>query len=386
MKTLYITNYENGVKCRGYNMFDYLIVGSGLYGSICARELTDKGYRCRVVEKRNHVGGNCYTENVDGINIHNYGPHIFHTSNDKVWDYINKFVKFNNFIYTPKVSYKDKIYSFPINLMTLYQVFGVKTPDEAIKKLQEIKIPNNNPKNFEEYILSQVGTELYEIFIKGYTKKQWNIDTKNLPASIIKRLPIRTSFNENYYNDIYQGIPIGGYTQIFDKLLSGIDVCLNDDYFGDRSYSNCLAEKIIYTGPIDRFYDYKFGKLEYRSLRFEHEKINMEDYQGVVTVNYTDSDVPYTRIVEHKHFEFGKQPNTIITREYPEDYNGQNEPYYPINDIKNNAIFEKYKILSLQEKDVIFGGRLAEYKYYDMHQIIESALNFTNKIKKYKKV
>jgi len=355
--------------------YDYLIIGSGLFGSICARELTDKGHKCIVIEKRNHIGGNCYTDNIDNINVHTYGPHIFHTSNEKVWKYINRFAKFNNFINKPKVSYKEKIYSFPINLMTLYQLFGTKTPDEARTKLNTLKIVNDNPTNLEEYILSQVGHEIYEIFIKGYTSKQWNITPDKLPADIIKRLPIRYTYDENYFFDTYQGIPIGGYTPIFKKLLEGIEVKLNTDYFFDRHYWNSISTKMIYTGELDKFYEYKFGKLNYRSLKFEHQSLNIPDFQGNAIINYTDNKIPYTRKIEHKHFEFGKQPNTIITTEYPADYTGENEPYYPINDITNNNIYEQYKILTKSEKNVIFGGRLAEYKYYDMHHVIESALN-----------
>lgn len=356
-------------------MHDYLIIGSGLFGSICARELTDKGYNCIVLEKRNHIGGNCYTENIDGINIHKYGPHIFHTSNEKIWNYINKFCKFNNYRNQTKVNYKNKIYSFPINLMTLYQIYEVTTPTDAIKKLEEVKHKIENPKNLEEYILSQVGSELYEIFIKGYTTKQWNTDPKNLPSFIIKRLPIRYNFDDNYFYDTYQGIPIGGYTQIFEKLLDKIDVRLNTNYFENKQYWNNITKKIIYTGKIDEFYDYKFGKLDYRSLIFKHEKVNIPDYQGNAIINYTDISVPYTRITEHKHFEFGKQSNTIITKEYPSDYNLDSEPYYPINNDLNSKIYTEYKKLADNEKNIIFGGRLAEYKYYDMHQVIGSALH-----------
>lgn len=357
-------------------MFDYLIVGSGIFGSVCARELTDLGYKCLVLEKRDHIGGNCYTENIDGINVHRYGPHIFHTSDKKVWDYINRFADFNNFSYRPKVNYKGKLYSFPINLMTLYQVYGVTTPDEAFRKLEDIKVSIENPKNLEEWILSQVGPELYNMFVKGYTKKQWKRDPKDLPASIIRRLPIRLSFDDNYFEDTYSGIPIGGYTQIFENLLKGIEVKLNTDYFENREYFDSIGKKIIYTGPIDKFYSYEYGKLDYRSLRFETVSLNMSDYQGVACVNYTDEEVPFTRIVEHKHFEFGKQKNTVITFEYPES---SGEPYYPINDNKNNEIYKKYKNLMGKETKYIFGGRLADYKYYDMHQVIASALTKVSK-------
>lgn len=358
-------------------MYDYLIVGSGLFGSVCARELTDKGYKCLVIDKRDHIGGNCYTENVDDINVHKYGPHIFHTSDKGVWDYIRKYADFNHFRYNPRVKYKGKIYSFPINLMTLYQVYGVITPDEAIKKLEEVRVLIDTPKNLEEWVLSQVGVDLYNIFIKGYTTKQWNKNPKDLPASIIRRLPIRMTFDDNYYNDTYQGIPIGGYTQIFKGLLKGIEVRLNVDYFENREYLDSLARKVIYTGPVDRFYEYKFGKLEYRSLRFETESLHILDYQGVAGMNYTDIEVPFTRIIEHKHFEFGKQKNTVITREYPESLG---EPYYPINDNNNNVMYQNYKNMMSLEDNYIFGGRLTDYKYYDMHQVIASALTKVSKI------
>jgi UDP-galactopyranose mutase len=358
-------------------MYDYLIVGSGFYGAVCARELTDHGYKCLVIDKRFHIGGNSYTENIDGINVHKYGPHIFHTSDLGVWNYIKKYADFNDFKYRPKVNYKGKIYSFPINLMTLYQIYGVTTPDEAFRKLEDVKIPCDSPKNLEQWILSQVGPEIYNIFIKGYTKKQWNKDPKELPASIIKRLPIRLSFDDNYYDDTFSGIPIGGYTGIFEKLLEGIEVQLKCDYLEQRDYFDSLANKVIYTGPIDAFYNYKFGKLDYRSLRFETYNLNMSDYQGVAGMNYTDEEVHFTRITEHKHFEFGKQKNTIITMEYPEN-NG--DPYYPVNDAENNKRYSEYKSLMEKEDRFIFGGRLADYKYYDMHQVIASALAKMNKL------
>ena len=357
-------------------MYDYLIIGSGLFGSVCARELTNMGYKCLIIEKRSHIGGNCYTENIDGINVHKYGPHIFHTSNQNIWKYVTSLVDFNHFRYNPKVNYKGTMYSFPINLLTLHQVYGVTTPQDALQKLEDVKLHIESPQNLEEWALSQIGPELYEIFIKGYTTKQWGRSPKELPASIIKRLPIRTTYDDNYYFDKYQGIPVGGYTKIFEKLLTGIDIQLNVDYFSNKEYFDDIANKIIYTGPIDQFYDYKFGKLEYRSLIFEQQKLEVPDYQGVAGVNYTDVDVPYTRIVEHKHFEFGKQPTTIITKEYPSSVG---EPYYPVNDLVNNERYKKYKFLMDNERKFIFGGRLAEYKYYDMHQIIGSALN---KVKK----
>lgn len=352
-------------------MYDYLIVGSGLFGSIFARELTDAGKKVLVIDKRNHVGGNCYTEKIDGINVHKYGPHIFHTSDENVWRYVNKYVSFNNYVNRPKVIFKNKIYSFPINLMTLYQLYDVKTPSEA-KKILETKIQNIDvPKNLEEWVLSQVGNEIYETFIKGYTTKQWGRSPKELPSSIIRRLPIRLTFDDNYYMDKYQGIPIGGYTELFVKLLSGIDVELNVDFFENKEHYENISKKIVYTGAIDRFYNFQFGKLEYRSLNFETSNLDIEDYQGNAIVNYTEENIPYTRIIEHKHFEFGKQKNTIITKEYPSNHG---EPYYPINDEQNNQIYQKYKSMMINETKYIFGGRLADYKYYDMHQVIGSAL------------
>lgn len=360
--------------------YDYLIVGCGLFGSVCAREFTNKGYKCLVIDKKNHIGGHCYSENMDGINVHMYGPHIFHTSNEQVWNYINKFCSFNNFIYRPKVLFKDKLYSFPINLFTLYQIFGVKTPAEAKEKLKSVKINIDDPQNLEEYILSVVGEELYETFIKGYTIKQWKKDPKELPSSIIKRIPIRLTFDDNYFFDKYQGIPIGGYTNVFTNMLKGIEVRLGIDYFSAKKHFNSLAKKVIYTGPIDKFYDYQYGKLEYLTLKFEHENLKCEDYQGVAVVNFTEQSIPYTRIIEHKHFEFNNQPHTLITKEYPEEWNNDKDPYYPINTNKNETLISSYKNLCNLQKNVIFGGRLAEYKYYDMDDTIEKALSVTSNL------
>lgn len=352
-------------------MYDYLIVGAGIYGSVFANELTKIGKKVLVIDKREHIGGNCYTENIEGINVHKYGPHIFHTSDKRVWDYVNNLVPFNHFSYRPKIKYKDKIYSLPINMMSLYQVYGVKTPEEAKRKLDEVKIPNDKPSNLEEWVLSQVGPELYEIFVKGYTTKQWGRDPKQLPSSIIRRLPIRLTFDDNYYFDNYQGIPIGGYTKIFEKLLENIEVRLGIDYFSEKEHYNLIANKVLYTGPIDQFYNYQFGKLEYRSLEFKTEVLDIPNYQGIAGMNYGDVDIEFTRIIEHKHFEFGEQPKTVITKEYPRN-NG--EPYYPINDSVNNTRYEQYKELMKNETKFIFGGRLADYKYYDMHQVFASAL------------
>lgn len=342
-----------------------------MFGSIFAREMTDKGFKCLVIDKRNHIGGNCYTEEIEGINVHKYGPHIFHTSDDNVWEYINRFCTFNHYVHRPKVNYKGNIYSFPINLMTLYQLYNVTTPYDAKVMLNNVKHDIKTPKNLEEWILSNVGTEIYETFVKGYTTKQWGRDPKLLPSSIIRRLPIRLTFDDNYFFDKYQGIPIGGYTRIFEKLLDGIEVRLNVDYFNDREYWNGQCKKVVYTGPIDRYYNYKFGELEYRSLEFKTEIRDTEDFQGVAVMNYTDTTPEYTRIVEHKHFEFGKQNKTIITTEYPRSIG---EPYYPVNDDINNSKYNQYKELMKIESNVIFGGRLTDYKYYDMHQVIASAL------------
>jgi UDP-galactopyranose mutase len=359
-------------------IYDYLIVGSGLFGSVFANEMTKNGKKCLIIEKRTHIAGNCYTENKDGINVHAYGPHIFHTNDKGIWEWVNQFADFHNYKHTPKVNFKGNIYSFPINLMTLYQIWGVNTPADAKKKLEEVKVKNSNPQNLEEWILSQVGQDIYETFIKGYTQKQWNKDPKELPASIIKRLPIRTSFDDNYFFDKYQGIPVGGYTKMFERILDGIEVRTGVDYFDDRNYWHSLANNVVFTGKIDEFFEYQFGKLEYRTLKFDNKRIDTEDYQGCSIVNYTDVSIPYTRITEHKHFENSKSDVSWITIEYPKDYENGDIPYYPINDTKNNSLYEMYKKLT-KTSDVIFGGRLSEYKYYDMHQIIGSALNIAKK-------
>lgn len=354
-------------------LYDYLIVGSGLFGSIFARQMTDAGAKCLVIDKRNHIGGNCYTSNVDGINVHDYGPHIFHTSSEVVWEYMKKWTTFNQFVYRPKVKYKNKLYSFPINLFTLYQLWGVETPEEAQKKLNEVKVKIESPSNLEEWILSQVGEEIYQKFVYGYTKKQWGRHPNKLPSFIIKRLPIRLNMDDNYFDDIYQGIPIGGYTKIFEKLLNGIDVETNVDYLSDRDYLDSAAKKIVYTGAIDEFFDYQHGTLEWRSLRFEHNKHNIQDYQGNAVINHTEEDVPYTRTIEHKHFEYGKQKTTVVTKEYPQEWDKNKEKFYPVNDAMNNDLYQKYK-QEIDTRKYIFGGRLADYKYYDMHQVVGSAL------------
>jgi UDP-galactopyranose mutase len=359
-------------------MYDYLIIGSGFFGSIFAYEMNKIGKKVLIIEKRSHIGGNCYTENVEGISVHKYGPHIFHTNDKRIWDYVNKFADFNHYVNRPKVLHGDSIYSFPINLMTLYQLWKVKTPEQAIQKLEKVKIKCENPKNLEEWILSQVGEEIYEIFIKGYTTKQWGREPKELPSSIIKRLPIRLTFDDNYFNDRFQGIPIGGYTQIFQRMLEGIEVQTGVDFFENKDYFEKISKKIVFTGKIDQLFDYTYGELEYRSLKFINETHD-GDYQGNAVVNYTESHIPFTRICEHKHFEFGKQEKTVITKELPDSYDKTKVPYYPIGDQKNLEIYEKYKTLTKKQNKFILGGRLAEYKYYDMHQIVGSALHCVKK-------
>lgn len=366
-------------------MYDYLIVGCGLFGSVFSRIMTDNGKRCLVIDKRDHVGGNCYSKKINDIDIHAYGPHIFHTDNEEVWNFIKNYTLFNNFIYKPKVFYKDKIYSFPINLFTLYQLYDVKTPNEAKEIINKNKLNINNPANFEEMALSSIGKELYDIFIYGYTKKQWNKDPRDLPSFIFKRLPIRMRFDENYYFHKYQGIPINGYDEMFKNLLDGIEIRLKTDYFDNRDYFNNISNKIIFTGEIDRYYNYIFGRLEYRSLDFENIFLEIEDYQGNAAINYTDYIVPYTRIIEHKHFNWKDGLNyTFITKEYPINYNNKNIPYYPINDDMNNNIYEKYKSESEKNSDkILFCGRLGEYKYYDMDSIIYKVIELTkNELKK----
>lgn len=357
--------------------YDYLVVGSGIFGSIFAYEANKKGKKCLVIDKRNHIGGNIYTKKVDGINVHEYGAHIFHTSNDKVWNYINKFSEFNRYTNSPVAIYKDELYNMPFNMNTFNKLWGVKTPKEAKLKIEEqIKESNiKEPKNLEEQAIKLIGKDIYEKLVKGYTEKQWGTKADELPAFIIKRLPVRFTYDNNYFNDKYQGIPVGGYTQIIEKMLEGIEVRLNTDFFKNRYEIEKLADKVVFTGMIDEFYNYNFGALEYRSLRFEHEILNEENYQGNAVVNYTEYEVPYTRIIEHKHFEYGTQLKTVITREYPAKWSKGDEPYYPVNNERNNKIYNKYKELADKETNIIFGGRLAEYKYYDMHNVIYQALN-----------
>lgn len=356
--------------------YDYLIVGSGLFGSIFAYEANKRGKKCLVIDKRPHIAGNIYTKEIEEINVHEYGAHIFHTSNDNVWQYINKFADFNRYTNSPIAVYKDELYNLPFNMNTFNKLWNVKTPAEAKAKIAEQVNENNikNPKNLEEQAISLVGKDIYEKLVKGYTEKQWGTKATDLPPFIIKRLPVRFTYDNNYFNDLYQGIPIGGYTQIIEKMLIGIDVKLNTDFFANREKLEGLADKIVFTGMIDEFYNYKFGALEYRSLRFEHEVLDEKNYQGNAVVNYTEYKIPYTRVIEHKHFEYGMQPKTVITKEYPTEWHKGDEPYYPINNDKNNQIYSKYKVLADKENNVIFGGRLGEYKYYDMDDVIEEAL------------
>ncbi|MBE5936837.1 MAG: UDP-galactopyranose mutase [Lachnospiraceae bacterium] len=357
-------------------MYDYLIVGAGLFGAVFAHEMSKKGKTCLVIDKRSHIGGNVYTENVEGINVHQYGAHIFHTSNKKIWDYVNSFVEFNRYTNSPVARYKDELYNLPFNMNTFNKLWGVVTPCEAKKKIDEqIKEAGiDNPTNLEEQALSLIGKDIYEKLVKGYTEKQWGKRATELPAFIIKRLPVRMTYDNNYFNDSYQGIPIGGYTKMIEKMLDGITVELGKDYLDNKEEYNSIADKIVYTGMIDEYYDYCYGELEYRSLRFETEVMDIDNYQGNAVVNYTEYEVPYTRIIEHKHFEYGIGEKTVITREYPASWKRGDEPYYPMNDEKNNALYAKYKALADKDDKVVFGGRLGMYKYYDMHNVIEAAL------------
>lgn len=363
--------------------FDYLIVGAGLFGCVFAYEAQKSKKTCLVVDKRPHIGGNIFTENILGINVHKYGPHIFHTNNKTVWDYVNNLADFNRFINSPLAYYKGKIYNLPFNMNTFYQLWGVITPEDAIKKIEEERSQYKhitNPKNLEEQALILVGKDIYNVLIKGYTEKQWGRPATQIPAFIIRRLPLRFTYDNNYFNDKYQGIPIGGYTQIIDKLLQDAKVRISTDYFKNKNELDNIANQIIYTGKIDEYYSYKFGKLEYRSLHFENELINRPNFQGNAVINFTDINVHFTRIIEHKHFDPSVLDCTYITKEYPDEFSIDKEPYYPINDNRNQTLYERYLNLALNEKNVFFKGRLGEYKYYDMHQIIEEALNFSKKI------
>lgn len=362
-------------------MYDYLVVGSGLFGAVFARQATDAGKKVLVIDKRPNVAGNVYTEKVEGINFHKYGAHIFHTNNTEVWNYVNRFATFNRFTNSPVANYKGELYSMPFNMYTFNKMWGVVTPEEAAAKIEEQKKEiTGEPRNLEEQAISLVGRDIYEKLVKGYTEKQWGRDCKELPAFIIKRLPVRLTFDNNYFNALYQGIPIGGYTKLVENLLDGIEVQLNVDYLVDRAKWDAIAEKVVYTGAIDAFFNYSLGNLEYRSVRFENEVLDIPNFQGNAAVNYTDRETPWTRIIEHKWFEFGKDengndlPKTIISREYSSEWKPGDEPYYPVNDEKNGALYKEYRALADQEGKVIFGGRLGEYKYYDMDAVIASAL------------
>lgn len=361
--------------------YDYLVVGAGLYGAVFAYEAKKAGKTCLVIDKRDHIAGNIYCEDVEGIRVHRYGAHIFHTSNKEVWDYVNQFVEFNHYINSPVAVYQDELYNLPFNMNTFSKMWGIRTPAEAKEKIEQQRAELNitEPKNLEEQALSLAGRDVYEKLIKGYTEKQWGRPCTELPAFIIKRLPFRFMYDNNYFNDRYQGIPIGGYTKIVEKMLDGIPVKLNTDYFDFIQENPDVVDKTLFTGMIDEFYGYKLGTLQYRTVRFETEKLDMENYQGNAVVNYTDREVPYTRIIEHKHFEFGKQPVTIISREYSSEWKPGIEPYYPINDEKNNELFAQYRALADREEKVIFGGRLGDYKYYDMDKVIEAALKLVKK-------
>lgn len=369
-------------------MYDYLIVGAGLFGSVVARQLTDAGKKVLVIDKRNHIAGNVYTEKVEGINVHKYGAHIFHTNNKEVWDYVGRFATFNRFTNSPVANYKGELYSLPFNMYTFNKMWGVVTPQQAKDKIEEQKknAGITEPKNLEEQAISLVGTDIYEKLVKGYTKKQWGRECTELPSFIIKRLPVRFTFDNNYFNALFQGIPIGGYTKMVENMLDGVEVKTGVDYFTDKDKWNESADKIIYTGAIDAYYDYKLGTLEYRSVRFENETLDIPNYQGNAAVNYTDDETPFTRIIEHKWFEFGKDedgnelPKTVISREYSSEWKKGDEPYYPVNDDKNTSLYEEYKKLAATNDKVIFGGRLGEYKYYDMDAVIARALEVSKNL------
>jgi UDP-galactopyranose mutase len=375
--------------------YDYLIVGAGLFGSTFAYMAHKQGKSCLVIDKRPHLGGNLYCENIEGINVHKYGAHIFHTSNKKVWDFVNSIVEFNRYTNSPVANYKGKLYNLPFNMNTFYQMWGVTTPEEAQAKIEEQKAEAvakmkaegvSEPRNLEEQAQVLIGKDIYERLIKGYTEKQWGRKCTELPAFIIKRLPVRLVYDNNYFNDSYQGIPIGGYNKLIEGLLEGVECRTNEDFFANREQLSTLADKIVFTGQLDQFYDYKYGKLNFRTVSFETEIINKSNYQGNAVVNYTEAEVPYTRVIEHKHFEsFGQavydNPKTVVSREYSTEWKEGMEPYYPVNDEQNNEMAEKYRALASQEKDVIFGGRLAEYKYYDMAPIVEKVINLFNTTK-----
>ncbi len=356
--------------------YDYLIVGAGLYGAVFAQQAKEAGKRCLVIDKRDHVGGNIYTEEIADIQVHKYGAHIFHTSQRKVWEYVNRFADFNRFTNSPIANYKGEIYNMPFNMNTFHALWGVSSPEEAREMIDRQRAERyvEKPGNLEEQAINLVGTDVYEKLVKGYTEKQWGRRATELPAFIIKRLPVRFTYDNNYFDDIYQGIPVGGYTKMIQRMLEGIEVKLETDYLTQREKYSSLAQTIIYTGTIDGYFDYCFGELEYRSLRFETELLDMENYQGNAVVNYTEFEIPYTRIIEHKHFEFGRQPQTVITREYPEVWKREGEPYYPLNNEKNQALYHRYSALAAKEKNMIFGGRLGQYRYFDMDDTVEASL------------
>ena len=363
-------------------MYDFLIVGAGLFGATFVQAVSEKGKKCLVIDKRRHIAGNVYTEETEGIHVHMYGPHIFRTSSKTVWDYVNRFTEFNHFVNSPLARVGDELYNLPFNMNTFYRLWGVITPTEARAKIESQKSHFADPQNLEEHALSLVGRDIYEKFIKGYTEKQWGKPCRDLPASIIKRLPLRFTFDNNYFNDRYQGIPIGGYTKMIEKMLDGSDVLLCTNYFDFIRENQNVASGIIYTGPIDEFFGYRFGALEYRSLKFKSETMSTDNFQGNAVVNYVSAEVPFTRIIEHKHFEFGSQDITVVTREYPTAWEKGLEPYYPINDFQNNLLYSKYKKLAAKRQNVYFGGRLGEYAYMDMDQVIRSALNLADKLLK----
>ena len=356
--------------------YDYLIVGAGLYGAVFAQKAMEAGKRCLVIEKRDHIAGNIYTEAVEGIQVHRYGAHIFHTSNDEVWNYVNRFATFNRYTNSPVANYKGEIYNLPFNMNTFNKMWGVITPAQAQAEIQRQRAAHfvAEPKNLEEQAINLVGTDIYEKLVKHYTEKQWGRPCTELPAFIIKRLPVRFIYDNNYFNALYQGIPVGGYTALVEKMLAGAEVKLGVDYLADKAAWDAVADKVVYTGPIDAYFGYRLGALAYRSVRFETETLDLENYQGNAVVNYTDADTPYTRIIEHKHFEFGTQPKTVISREYSAEWKVGDEPYYPVNDAANGELYQKYKALAEGEANVLFGGRLGEYKYYDMDKVIEAAL------------
>ncbi len=363
-------------------MYDYLIVGAGLFGAVFAHEAHKRGKSCLVIEKRDHLAGNIYTEEMEGIQVHKYGAHIFHTDQKAIWDYVNEFVEFNRYTNSPIANYKGEIYNLPFNMNTFHQLWGVRTPEEAKAKIEEQRKSHYvaEPKNLEEQAINLIGTDVYQKLIKGYTEKQWGRKATELPAFIIKRLPVRYVYDNNYFNDAYQGIPKGGYTRLIEAMLEGVEVQLGVDYLADKETWNQKAETVLFTGMIDQFFDYQFGELEYRSLRFETETLDQENYQGNAVVNYTDYETPYTRVIEHKFFEFGTQEKTVVTREYPANWKRGDEPYYPVNNEKNNALYEKYAALAKESKGILFGGRLGQYKYYDMDDTIDAALQMVEKV------